>query len=725
MVKCVTDYEYTLRRRQLVDGDFIKYIEYMIKLEKLRDERHRARSKAANDETSPDDEGPRPKLKADIAEYRSIQVLMMRHIAYIYERYTRRFPNNMVAWFQYIDYLQRHSARSLLSTIYGRVLSLHPKHEIAWIESARHELKYNNNSHSTRTLLQRALRFNKSSEKLWLYYFEFETWNATRITDRKRVLDLDVDNTAILGAPVVVVRHALEAIPEFSFALKFLKSAKEVSKVLWNKIEEIVSIRFPNSTKLFSYLCLTDLEMERACQRNSTDVVEIFDRESISLDEHRYIIHRPYGMKKLSSVDVLEECKERLARALSRIEAKVDSLHGSIDVENASTGLLLRDEIGDHLQTVYQNIDVFIIRLAHDLSWIGSNPKNIHLPTRRQLTSTTDGGHASPSDRNTHPQDFINIWKIIERMIERLAIDWQKCIAMTPAPCMLATSIISMNRLSSILQSMNSECLLNDLRIPISEGLAFSLDNCANVELLKTWIVISNEHLKSTSSCNLTQVLFKNFETYSETIVELFHYVRRFYSENDLIELCKAYLQGYEIFLRYQKALDFLMFFIDEVISLVNVEMSIDYVNNILRSDYCADSDLILWYTKYLQLHLLVDNDRLDGRSSSIRDSYIRGYRSLLSIFDKKPSTLTKLQGRLNVVFTIVIEQEVSFRDAGIISREVSYCFLKDVLETAIKFCSSDREAVRSFYDKYEKLERELGNHKQANHLAWRRNQTA
>jgi hypothetical protein len=697
MVKCVTDHEYTLRRRQLIDSNFIKYIDYMISIESLREERFKA-IQSPSEGIHRDNESRSSKIKLSIAEYRSIQVLMLRHVAYIYERYTRRFPSNLAAWFQYIAYLQQHNARALLNTVYGRFLSLHPKQDIVWIESARHELKYNSNSHTTRILLQRALRFNRSSEKLWLYYFEFEVWNATRITDRKRALDLDVDNTAVLGAPVVVLLHALEAIPDVSFALKFLKSSKEVSNILYQKIVEKLSERFVNSAELVKYLLLSDLEMEHVEQ----DVADS-DLES------RYTIHQPYGHKKLSSVDILEACKARLAQAISRL-----AVHAN------------RDDLSENLEllrSLYEGIAACILRLAHDLSYIGSNTKNMSLPTRKQLSSSAENDQVSSLESNpTAADDLIVVWEEISGLLEQLADHWQRCIdasLIATAAWIIASSILSMSRLSSILRSMQSS-LTSQLHIPITNHLSCSLSNCTEIGLLTSYIALCYEQMKAKAHHAATADL----TTFSSSIVSIIHELQRqqHLDSSGTIELCKAYLQGYECILSAdERGSRYLFFFIDKLIVYEDLLSARSYVHKIMRSDNCSAADLILLYQKHLHLHRLANSS--NGDHSSIRTSYVHGYRELMNHLDKKPSILSKLSLKVHQAFDSVIAQEIVFRDAGLVTKEESYAFLKEVLETAIKLCSNHSEAIQRFYDAYENLERSMGNHKLANHLAWRRKQ--
>jgi len=143
-----------------------------------------------------------------------------------------------------------------------------------WVLAAMHELNTNQNIHAARTLYQRALRVNTTSDGLWLGYLELELFNVMKIRERKKVVqrqklkdskgqpiaageaedealssssssgdalsDRATDQAAaehhdeiyrmLHGAPLVVLRHALKAVPRdisVTFALQTLQLARE------------------------------------------------------------------------------------------------------------------------------------------------------------------------------------------------------------------------------------------------------------------------------------------------------------------------------------------------------------------------------------------------------------------------------------------------------------------------------------------------------------------
>ena len=250
-----TDYEYVLRRRQLTPADFYGYIQYELNLNKLlvmRCEFNKV-----------------DKEKGDA--YRVVEGACQRHISYIFDRAIRRFPSEIGLWSDYIKFLKEKNLIKALNAIFGRALSLNPKNENMWLQAAVHELSVNHNLHSARTLLQRSLRANKYSQKLWKKYFELELWSAVRITERQRVLGLGVDNSPIQGAPLVVFKHALISLPsDVDFACELHKSSMTVSASLAESLEKMLLQSFGDKCQSWSYLAGLS-----------------FDKHSIQLEESK------------------------------------------------------------------------------------------------------------------------------------------------------------------------------------------------------------------------------------------------------------------------------------------------------------------------------------------------------------------------------------------------------------------------------------------------------
>jgi hypothetical protein len=221
IVRKRTDFEYVLKRRQLTPADFVGYLRYEMNLEKLRELRcqrfeETSRSREEKDAT------------------RNVKTCFARHVCYIFDRGLRRFPAEASLWTDYIEYLKKSNSNAILNTVLGRAIALFPKDENFWVEAAAHELTSNNSAETARKLLQRALRVNRPSRRLWQRYFELELWNVARISNRKKILKIDeaeeeLERLRVKSAPLVVFRYAVAAVPDVDFAYALYALSLEVS----------------------------------------------------------------------------------------------------------------------------------------------------------------------------------------------------------------------------------------------------------------------------------------------------------------------------------------------------------------------------------------------------------------------------------------------------------------------------------------------------------------
>lgn len=269
IVKCTEDYEYILKRRELTLNEYYKYLEYEINLEKLL----KIRLKRQLESSQNLKDG---KAKARQDQLRSLESASIRHVCTIFDRAMRRFSTNMEIIQDYLNYLKDHKSYSILSEVFGKVLSLHPKTESFWLQAAVLELEKNNNVHAARILLQRSLRSNKSSQALWLKYFELECFNAAKLDERQMKIEIQKQKSQLQGkagqsgssvtngamydedqltaAPFVVFRHAVMAIEDIAFAAQFYDIATEVSDTLASTIKDHIKQSFGTLVECWSYL---------------------------------------------------------------------------------------------------------------------------------------------------------------------------------------------------------------------------------------------------------------------------------------------------------------------------------------------------------------------------------------------------------------------------------------------------------------------------------------
>ncbi|KAJ1879014.1 U3 snoRNP protein [Coemansia sp. RSA 486] len=179
IVKKRTKFEYALKRRQVPCAAFLRYIEYEMNVDALRVKRKQRLGQVGD--------------KTTLSDYSISQ-----RVISVYERALVRHQKSVAMWIQYIDYLSNQQkgdseqgyARTL-AKVYARAIIAHPFHEELWIGAAAHELEINGNGHGARVLLQRALRVNPKSQKLWIEYFRLEVLLVEKIRARRRVLGID------------------------------------------------------------------------------------------------------------------------------------------------------------------------------------------------------------------------------------------------------------------------------------------------------------------------------------------------------------------------------------------------------------------------------------------------------------------------------------------------------------------------------------------------------
>lgn len=248
LITKITNYEYTLKRRQLQFTDYQNYLHYMINFDKLVIIRYDKLLSIVKNKVEME------------AIYKVIESLIQTHIIYIFDRSVRRFSNEVSLWNDYFAYLQNKEANAVLNIIFGKALSLFPKNVEFWIQASIHELQANSNVHSARITLQRGLRVNKSNAKLWIRYFELELWNVMRTNEREVGLGLNEDEELIQGAPMVVFKHAIESINDLDCILDMYETCITLATSLVPLMREILVSKFGTNSKLWKYFCQQNVD---------------------------------------------------------------------------------------------------------------------------------------------------------------------------------------------------------------------------------------------------------------------------------------------------------------------------------------------------------------------------------------------------------------------------------------------------------------------------------
>lgn len=141
------EYEYRLQKRIVQKSDFLRYMQYEINLDMLKKKR---KSRL----------GIRRNLQAEHAAVKKIYTLFQNAL--------KKFVGDIKLWIQYIEFCKHMGSLKILGKVFAKLLQYHPDKPNLWIMAAKWEFEENKNIPNSRSLLQRGLRVNSSSQQLWL-----------------------------------------------------------------------------------------------------------------------------------------------------------------------------------------------------------------------------------------------------------------------------------------------------------------------------------------------------------------------------------------------------------------------------------------------------------------------------------------------------------------------------------------------------------------------------
>jgi hypothetical protein len=209
LIKQRRQFEYLLKRRSPRKVDYLRYIAFELNFESLRQKRKARLNQASK--------GP-----SDHAG--------MKRVHLIFDRALRRFDDDTALWLQYMAFCTKTRSTKTLARLFPRALRRHPRNAAIWVRAASWEFTYNSNIEGARVMLQRGLRLNKESPRLWHEYFRFEMLCVAKLEARRAVLGLSGNAGSAAGdalaegaVPLVVVRNAFAARPnDLDFHLDLL-----------------------------------------------------------------------------------------------------------------------------------------------------------------------------------------------------------------------------------------------------------------------------------------------------------------------------------------------------------------------------------------------------------------------------------------------------------------------------------------------------------------------
>lgn len=171
-----SEWEHKLNARGSAPSDYARYAEYEMNLEALRRKRVQRLGVKVSNHTG------------------------QRRIFFILDRATRKFQGDIGLWMQYINFARRQRSNKKVSQILTSVLRLHPTNAALWIYAANYALEERGDMTEARSYMQRALRFCKTEEKLWVEYAKLEMMWIAKIVGRRKILGLEEENLEEMGA---------------------------------------------------------------------------------------------------------------------------------------------------------------------------------------------------------------------------------------------------------------------------------------------------------------------------------------------------------------------------------------------------------------------------------------------------------------------------------------------------------------------------------------------
>lgn len=179
-----TDFEHRIGSRGVKPKDFLRYAEYEMNVDRLRLKRV-ARLGADDSDDEETVAGPGSKKGHGVSAYAG-----QRRILFIFDRGTRKFTGDMSLWANYIQYAKQQKTLNVLTKIYTRMLQLHPTKPAVWIMAAKYEVEHNAAMRAARSIMQRGLRFNSTSDVMWTEYAKLELIYVCKILARRKLLGL-------------------------------------------------------------------------------------------------------------------------------------------------------------------------------------------------------------------------------------------------------------------------------------------------------------------------------------------------------------------------------------------------------------------------------------------------------------------------------------------------------------------------------------------------------
>ena len=679
IVKKRTSYEYTLKRRVLTVSEYISYLQYEITLEKLCAIRCLKISddNINNKKNRKLDNNNNDKKQKDIL--RSLQASFIRHICYIFDRAIRRFPEELSLWTDYIAFLKEKESTALLNAAFGRAIALHPKNEQFWLNAAVHELEYNGNGHAARILLQRSLRSNKTSKKLWLYYFELELWSSTRILERQRILGLDIDNNIIInGAPAVVLRHAIKAIKDIDYACDLHRICSRSSSDLTKQLVIDLLNIYKEEPKLYEYLCdhisdsilkieiNDDGNINKKRKRNNISAIDVIEKCQLAVNECAELLqHAKLYLNELTFLLISSKCIDRISFKINVSIGSITEQYLSIPSKKSRT-LNTIDDISLTIRHFYKALH----ELYEFLLNIDESNSKLDIETIPILCYGAISQH--------------RLWLLLE------------CIPSPSNIQLLSTqSISSMIEFITLISNKLSSLIKNPLNISLNKKNDRTDDETNESKISKMEIVVD-------SWAAMIDMVLDSIT--SKNIVD---------DDSNLILVAKAAICGACTVVNYKSG-DRIIKKCLEILSNNQKDIVITTLQNIVTSVNVDSYQRGHWCVKFIRYQIQENGNDM---KVSIKPSFDWIQKNVISSLPQLTISTSLLP-----FYEIVLKSVMNlFRESikenikSVYNLEL-YTFAKNIAECSVKACPN----TIIFWKFYEEIERSIGNHELANNIIHR-----
>ncbi|KAJ1969158.1 U3 snoRNP protein [Dispira parvispora] len=189
LVKRRTYFENLLFRQAPKKVDYLRYIEYELNLNALREKRAGRMVYKVVKRDDPKRRKTQWSMLSSMSNPAFARHVALKRCETIFERALSRYMGDVNLWLQYLEELKRLKKHSLLAKTYSRAIRVHPTKPQLWLQAASYEYGEQGYVLGARALFQRGLRLNPTSTELWLEYFKMELLYAEKLCQRHELME--------------------------------------------------------------------------------------------------------------------------------------------------------------------------------------------------------------------------------------------------------------------------------------------------------------------------------------------------------------------------------------------------------------------------------------------------------------------------------------------------------------------------------------------------------